>query len=188
MDYKAIFRQAYELMNEPIIDGNCGELCDYHCCRSNQIDKDRLGIYLLPFEFEAMQDSMDADYEVHSSKKYVMPIQIKKLYYIFCDGPQGCMRGLRPIQCRTYPFEPHIDNDVLYLVIEKDQIHNCPLLSRQELWRWEFVKGIYDGWELLLKIPKINHYITELSKARNEKFNYVRKYDIYDLENTFKKV
>lgn len=186
MDYKELFNKAYELMNEPIIDGNCGELCNFHCCRSNSNDKNRLGMYLLPYEFEAIQDNKDAKYEVHSSKKYEMPIKIKKLYYLFCDGAEGCLRDLRPIQCRTYPFEPHLEDGILYLVIEKNQIHNCPLLINKDLWRKEFIKGIYEGWKLLIEVPKIEHYIKEISKSRLLSDNISEKYSYDDLIILFK--
>lgn len=186
MTYENIYKAAYQLMNEPIIEGNCGELCNFHCCRSNTTNKDRLGMYLQPFEFEAIQSKEAFEYEVHSSIKYEMPTKIKKMYYIFCDGAQGCLRELRPIQCRTYPFEPHIENEALYLVIEKEQIHECPLLNQREKWRWAFVEGIYKGWQLLLEIPKVKHYIHELSKDRSENDNILVQYNLCDLEKHFK--
>lgn len=185
MEYKEIFEKAYELMDQPIVEGNCGELCDYHCCRSHGCDGNKLGMYLIPLEFELMQESSVKSYEIHPNTKYFMPPQIKKLYYIFCDEEEGCFRNLRPIQCRTYPFEPHIEDDELYLVIEEDQFHSCPLLSKKEIWRWEFVNGIYKGWELLIKIPKIKYYITELSKQRTESENISEKYNYDELNIKF---
>ena len=43
-DYQAIFNKAYQLMDEALIAGNCGERCGYHCCRRIDVDGERLGI------------------------------------------------------------------------------------------------------------------------------------------------
>lgn len=51
-DYQAIFNKAYELMDQAIIAGNCGELCAYHCCRRMDNDGKRLGMYCLPLEHD----------------------------------------------------------------------------------------------------------------------------------------
>jgi hypothetical protein len=54
MNNKEIFTKAYKLMDESIIDGNRGLLCDFHCCRDKDEKGNRLGIYLLPGEYEAV--------------------------------------------------------------------------------------------------------------------------------------
>lgn len=175
--YKALFQKAYALMNESIIEGNCGELCGYHCCRpSDSTDAGRLGMYLLPLEFECMQSDTACNYEIHSNQLYDMPPRIKRLYYIYCREAEGCLRDLRPIQCRTYPFEPHLENDVFSLVIEKDQIHECPLLNKMSTWRQAFIDGIYDGWIELLKIPLIKYYVQYDSLIRIQSDNIAQRY------------
>ena len=186
MEFKEIFEEAYKMMDEPIIDGNCGELCDYHCCRSHEGENNKLGMYLLPLEYELMQKDSVVDFEIHSNLIYEMPSKIKKLYYIFCDEANGCLRSMRPIQCRTYPFEPHIENDKLFLIIEKNQIHSCPLLNKKDSWRWEFVIGIYKGWELLIQIPRLKYYIKKISEKRLKNDNISDKYDLDALTVTFK--
>jgi len=157
-------------MDEPIVDGNCGELCGYHCCRSHE-GEENLGMYLVPFEYESIQSNMDIDYEVHTSYNYELPKPLKRQYYIFCSNNSGCLRKLRPIQCRTYPLEPHIEDNELHLIIEKNQLHACPLISQRELWRKEFIEGIYKAWTLLLEDETIRAYIESLSKKRMEEDN-----------------
>lgn len=182
MELKDIFEKAYKLMDERIIDGDCGKLCNYHCCRDFDIDGSKLGIYLYPLEFEIMQKNKIKDYEVHNSKNYEMPPKTKKLFYIFCDD-----KCVRPLQCRTYPFEPHIEGGELFLVIEKDQLHECPLLERKDIWRWEFVNGIYQGWKLLIEDTKIKYYIKKTSESRIEEGNVLEKYKYKELEKVFKR-
>lgn len=169
------FQQAYILMDEPVIEGNCGLLCDFHCCRSHERDH-RLGMYLLPGEFKAMQGH-HADYEVHSRYHYELPDGIKHLHYIFCSDDSGCLRELRPIQCRTYPFEPHLEDGKLYLVVEQEQLHDCPLLKTPEKWRRAFVQGVYKGWQLLLTMDRVRNYVLAASKERLLKDNIQALYD-----------
>lgn len=177
-DYQAIFKKAYALMDEAIIAGNCGESCGYHCCRRRDDDGKRLGMYLLPLEYEYMQATVATDYELHSQKHYKMPPKIKKMYYIYCHLESGCLRDHRPIQCRTYPFEPHLENGVFSLVIEKEQIHGCPLITRRSEWRPAFIDGIYNGWLELLKIPIITYHIDYFSKERSAAGNIMINYPL----------
>lgn len=157
-------------MDEPIVNGNCGELCGYHCCRSHEADEN-LGMYLIPYEYEVVQSRLDIEYEVHSSYTYDLPRPLKRQYYVFCHNNSGCLRKMRPLQCRTYPLEPHLNGDILQLVIEKDQLHACPLIDQQQIWRPEFVKGVYEAWQLLLEEDKIKTYIISLSETRIESDN-----------------
>lgn len=187
MDIKSIINEAYDLMNEPVIDGNCGELCNYHCCRPFCDEGNKLGMYMLPFEFELIHKGKIKNYEIHTKQNYELPNGTKKLYYIFCEDDSSCLRELRPIQCRTYPFEPLLEDDELFLIIEDEQFHICPLLKMQENWRWEFVLGIYRGWSKLLEIPKIEKYVNESSVfllKSNKKFE---KYNYVSLEKKYKK-
>lgn len=177
-DYQAIFTKAYALMDEAIIAGNCGKSCDYHCCRRHDDDGKQLGMYLLPLEYEYIQAAVATDYELHSQKHYKMPPKIKKMYYIYCHLESGCLRDHRPIQCRTYPFEPHLENGVFSLVIEKEQIHGCPLITRRSEWRPAFIDGIYNGWLELLKIPIITYHIDYFSKERSAAGNIMINYPL----------
>lgn len=176
VDYKEVFEKAYQLMNEPIISGNCGELCGYHCCRPSDEAEEKLGMYLLPLEYEYMQSEVVRDFEIHTSRLYEMPPKIKKLYYIHCHQDEGCLRDYRPIQCRTYPFEPHLENGVFSLVIEKDQLHACPLLEGFSSWRQEFIDGVYDGWLELIKAPIIRYHVNYYSTERVKAGNVLKKY------------
>ena len=187
MDYQAIFKKAYRLMDEAIIAGDCGEQCGYHCCRRIDVDGKRLGMYLLPLEYEYMQREVVADYDLHRHRDYNMPPKIKKYYYIYCHLAEGCLRDHRPIQCRTYPFEPHLENGVFSLVIEKEQIHGCILIGRSSEWRQAFIDGIYNGWLELLKIPIIKYHIEYFSNERSAANNMMIRYTPNGYDDLIKK-
>lgn len=185
MEYRAIFKKAYAKMNEPIIEGDCGLLCNHHCCRSCDENGEEMGMYLLPHEYESMIQlspfQNDIKVECHLRKDYHMPKKIKQLYYIYCGHTSGCLRAYRPVQCRTYPFEPHLEKGELFLVVERGQIHACPLLKDRERWRKAFVKGIFEGWEILMEIPEVRLMVNFDSIMRKDDKNIefmLRKSDV----------
>lgn len=169
MDYKNLYEKVYEYMDVQLVDGDCGKLCNHHCCRTYDGDE-KMGIYLMPYEYESILKESDFNknlkIEKHNSFEYNIPHKVGQLNYIYCEDEFGCFRHLRPIQCRSYPFEPHLENNELYLVIEKDQIHKCPLIEKMDQWREEFIKGIYAGWSELIKINKVKYMIEYDSKER----------------------
>ena len=170
MNYSEIFKKAYELMDESIIDGNCGLLCNFHCCRDKDENGERLGIYLLPEEYEAVFiEHPEIEVESLSKEEHgdlYLPESIGNLHYMYCGGAMDCVRELRPIHCRTYPLEPHIEQGKLMLVIEKEQIHKCPILKMENEWRKEYINGVFEGWKLLIQIPKIRTMVKYESNER----------------------
>jgi len=178
--YKEIFEQAYELMDIDLIDGNCGELCNYHCCRSKHESGENLGIYFLPYEYEEMQKGKglinESTLRVHTNKSYDLPCGIRKLFYGYCEDSRSCIRSIRPIQCRTFPFVAHIDKGELMLVIEKDQEHNCPLIKNRENWKHGFEGRMLSAWRKLIQIEKVKTLVEFDSKERIECGNILYVY------------
>ncbi len=178
--YKHIFKEAYELMDISLIDGNCGELCNYHCCRRKHENGEKLGIYFLPYEYESLQADGDlidkASLSVHTNKAYDLPPGIKKLFYGYCKDSSPCIRELRPIQCRTFPFVPHIEDGKLTIVIEKDQEHDCPLIEDHSRWNRDFEKRILMAWRKLIEIDKIRLLVEFDSEERIALDNILYKY------------
>lgn len=184
MSYDKIYLEAYKYMGEKVLEEDCGLLCNSHCCRNKTETGERIGIYLMPQEFESVYQGTALEQrlkvERHSSKIYYIPPRVKFLYYFHCDKEQGCFRELRPIQCRSYPFEPHLEKGKLTLVIEKEQIHHCPLLDRLQDLRKDFIKGIYKGWEILLQIPEVRLLVEYDSQERIRCSNILHQYLIDD--------
>lgn len=179
MNVETIYKRAYALMDQSVIDSNCGALCNYHCCRPIDDQGNGMGMYLLPYEYKylKMKNGLDGmALERHTNDAFELPEGVEQMFYMFCDE-ENCNRVLRPIQCRTYPFEAHLIDGQLYLVIEKMQVHNCPLLVMKDKWRREFIAGVYEGWALLLSVPNIRHYIQGESRIREQEGNIQALYD-----------
>lgn len=178
--YKKIFEEAYELMDISLIDGNCGELCDYHCCRSKHENGESLGIYFLPYEYEEMQKGKglinESTLAVHTNKSYDLPYGLKKIFYGYCKDSSNCMRDIRPIQCRTFPFVPHIENGEIMIAIEKNQEHNCPLIIDRSKWNEDFEERMLQAWIKLAQIDKVKLLIEFDSLERIESDNILYLY------------
>lgn len=161
-EIREIYLHAYELMNVTLIDGDCGKYCNYNCCRDNN-EGDKMGIYLYPFEYEAVLkehiEKNELTFEYHHFEDYYMASHLDGQYFLYCGHDSGCLRALRPIQCRTYPLEPHIVKGELKLVIEKSQVHDCPFLMKENQWNPDFVKRIYEGWSELIKIDEVRKLV-----------------------------
>lgn len=157
-------------MDETVIEGNCGTLCDSHCCRTHAEDGEQMGVYLLPGEFESILKGTELaktlHIEKHSYREYDISPKVKYLFFFNCGQGDRCLREMRPIQCRTYPFAPHLEGEKLFLVVEKEQVHRCPLLRTPELIRQEFIEGVYQGWQTLLQIPAVRHQVEYDSAER----------------------
>jgi hypothetical protein len=179
MDYKEVYQRAYAHMSEKVIEEDCGLLCNSHCCRNFTEDGEEIGLYLMPYEYESVFKDTPLEerfhFEKHTSKDYYVPPKVKYLYYFHCNKEEGCIRDLRPIQCRSYPFEPHLEGNSLSLVVEKEQIHQCPLLDKIGELRKEFVVGIYLGWKQLMEIPEVKQLIQYDSdiRKRDQNISYV---------------
>jgi len=179
VNYKELYEAAYAAMNSSVLDYDCGSLCNHNCCRNDYENPEEFGVYLLPYEYEHLlkETGMVPDEKLvfHSAKDRFMPKAIKGLYYFYCDVEKDCLRHYRPIQCRTYPLEPHIEKGQLYLVVEKDQIHNCPLIKMKEKWQEAYLKGMYEGWSLLIQIPEVRKLVLYDSDFRLHEENILYK-------------
>lgn len=178
-NYKALYEAAYEHMNTSVLDYDCGTLCSHNCCRNDYENPEDFGVYLMPYEYEHLLKDTEMikpkQLVYHSSKDHFIPKSVGGLNYFYCDAEKDCLRHYRPIQCRTYPLEPHLQDGKLYLAVEKDQIHSCPLVQKRELWRPEYVEGIYKGWALLMQIPELRKLVAFDSDIRECEENYLYK-------------
>lgn len=180
--YQAIYR-FMDLFSP--IDGDCGRLCGAICCLcSTEPDADTpscpgdenadhsMGIYLLPGEeqiFDRDEDwiiwgSLDAD-------EYAFPDSWHgRVPFIQCTTTPNCPREKRPLQCRTFPLAPHIDEDgILSVIYCRDPLpYDCPLISDagQYPLNDDFIRATWLVWEHLVRDPLILDLVEMDSQVR----------------------
>ncbi|MEY8367975.1 hypothetical protein AALA24_04320 [Anaerovoracaceae bacterium 42-11] len=164
--YQAIYRLLDRVSPVPY---DCGTLCSAICCSCGN-DDENLGIYLLPGEDKVHDRDDDwLTWSAEYAEDYEFPESwTGKVYFVRCKTPPICPRERRPMQCRTFPLTPHIDEDgVLSLVLnDSDLPYSCPLIAEKIELDPAFVKATYTCWKHLLRDPLIYDLVKEDSEYR----------------------
>ena len=109
---KRTWQAIYRLLDSVCpIDGDCGRLCGAACCTAGDTDGEELGIYLYPGE-EKLHSRKDdwLTWTVENAEDYEFPDSWRgNVYFVKCKTPPHCPRKERPLQCRTYPLSPYLD-------------------------------------------------------------------------------
>lgn len=166
---KRTYLAIYRLLDRVSpIDGDCGLLCGSACCMGGHAgdpgsgddsNGNPVGIYLLPGE-EKVHSKHDEwlDWAEDDADDYDFPDSwTGKVYFINCKTPPYCPREKRPLQCRTFPLTPHLDeNDELSLVYNDLELpYACPLIYEAIPLNDDFVKATLTVWKHLVRDPLI---------------------------------
>jgi hypothetical protein len=153
---KKDFEDAYALMDTPALDGNCGDLCGRLCCQEYEPG---VGIYLLPGEecmFTGSEDWLRWTYK--DARQHGFPPEWQGMVqFVMCKAT--CPRDRRPIQCRTFPLMPYLD-DLGELTVRIDTLTGslvCPIVRNPDTYqlRSDFRERVLEAWRILAKDPLI---------------------------------
>ncbi|OWT32930.1 hypothetical protein BGI41_05055 [Methanobrevibacter sp. 87.7] len=147
-------------------DYDCGKLCNEICCVYDKYNTDNeVGLYLLPGE-ELIYEDDDKDFELY----YIPPDETEynyDLYLVKCVNPPHCKREIRPIQCRTFPLIPHIEDNKFHLIIDENEFpYICPLIHDENKLNKDFIETTYKVWNVLIKNPAVYDLIKLDSQRR----------------------
>ncbi len=192
--YKAIYRLLDRVSP---VDFDCGILCDGICCSCTYEPEDMnpceytaasdvntseyMGLYLLPGEETIHYDSSGSLSEESSrwldwgyliADDYDFPESWHgRVHFIQCRGPLNCKRSMRPIQCRTFPLSPHIDETgTLHMILSCDDLpYECPILEQAYEGvplNERFIKATYTAWKHLIRDSRIYDLVKDDSILR----------------------
>lgn len=166
--YLAIYRLLDRVSPVPF---DCGTLCNAACCNCGEADDEDLGIYLLPGEDKVHQRDGDwLRWSAEYAEDFDFPPSWKgKVYFVRCKTPPICPREKRPMQCRTFPLTPHIDdNGVLSLIFNDVELpYECPLIEEDIDLDSDFIKATYTCWKHLIRDPLIYDLVKQDSEDRD---------------------
>lgn len=173
---KERIKEIYEKLNRyELLDYDCGRLCGAACCTAGgSYGDENMGIYLLPGEEELLEGEDWLNVVVSDASEHDLPESwTGKVYFAKCKTPPICPRDKRPIQCRTFPLAPHIDEDGDLIMIYNDLKlpYECPLIEEEIPLEDDFVDAITDVWEELMQDPLIYDLVLMDSEAREESFS-----------------
>ncbi len=156
--WEAIYRLLNHVETEVF---DCGTLCGSACCVCKDATND-VGIYLFPGEHLLLRESEKEQdwltWEEQDQKDIGFPESwTAPVYFVNCKTPPVCPRNWRPLQCRTFPLKPVIDeNGVLELIWEDEKLpYICPIIEQNMPIHDDFYKATYTVWMHLLRDPRI---------------------------------
>ena len=165
------YQEIYEMFDQTAaLSYDCGSLCNSICCRADAFPDANLFLYIFPGE-EALHDRSDPwlSWEVQRTEEHYIPRSWGETFLaVRCHGPEHCRRNLRPIQCRSFPLEPHLNQDgQLVLIYCNFTIpYRCPIMDRKLPLSPDYLRTVYAAWEKLIRDPLIYDYVREVSELR----------------------
>ena len=154
--------------------GRHQETPDSGCCSAvaDSDDDFSLGIYLLPGEEKLFSgDEEWLGWSWAYAEDYEFPDSWHgKVYFLRCLNAPHCDRAMRPLQCRTFPLAPHLDEDgELCMIYQNGPVpYTCPLISDRIKLSDDFVKATYTAWKRLIEDPLIYDLVEMDSDYRIE--------------------
>ncbi|MDS1030463.1 hypothetical protein RDV78_08210 [Bacillota bacterium LX-D] len=163
---KNTYKKIYALLEDVTpLSSDCGNLCGKLCCTSSDQD---LGMYLLPGEEQMFTQREDwLIWDKQNAADYDFPNSWRgTVYFVRCT--KGCPRDKRPLQCRTFPLAPHLQNGGQLLLIREpfDLPYLCPLITEKVALESPFIAGVYAAWLELIKDPLIYDLVQYDSQQR----------------------
>ncbi len=155
-------------------DRGCQETHDTRSVSSSADGDDdfSLGIYLLPGEEKLFSgDEEWLGWSWAYAEDYEFPDSWHgKVYFLRCLNAPHCDRAMRPLQCRTFPLAPHLDeNGELCMIYQNGQIpYTCPLITDKTVLSDDFVKATCTVWKRLIEDPLIYDLVEMDSDYRIE--------------------
>lgn len=162
MEPKEFYQYLYRKLNKRTpLPFDCGSLCGNACCIDS--GEEPLGMYLFPFEEEALAEAEnltieDSDFLIHEK-----PVKIA-----FCSP--YCDRKNRPLSCRIFPLFPYVSRQgQMQVIIDPRSRECCPLhkLERKDLSS-QFVRGVRHIAKLLMCNESTREFLYETSRLIEE--------------------
>lgn len=162
--YRELYKKIDAVSPVPF---DCGTLCEKACCGVKDYDRavaeDSMGIYLYEGEAELLKeepDWLEWGRETVSEEDYFPESFVgREVYFVRCKNPLECNREYRPLQCRIFPVSPHLvhpgaENEHLILIWnDLDLPYTCPLLEEETALSTEWLKAVYEVFDVLLEDP-----------------------------------
>lgn len=144
-------------LRAPVTSFDCGTLCAGNnggvpvCCHAEQV----LPV-LYRAELALLQKRSDL-WRRHVPKGDDAPLRAAARtcdVFAVCKGHQHCERDNRSLACRTFPFEPYLDQDANFvgIVFAYDFAHLCPLITSGHEISPRFITQCCTMWERLFAL------------------------------------
>lgn len=150
----------YKLMEVPMTEFDCGQLC---VTEENGVPPCCDALKTVPVLFKSEYEwhrkrndfwrQMNEDDPVYNTFCELIDADDYEQFAI-CPGVEGCDRDQRSLVCRTYPFEPYIDEDgrLKGITFNYDEEEVCPLVSKLDLdLNGDYITNSLIYWDFIFK-------------------------------------
>ena len=152
------YRRVYRMFStETPIAADCGKLCRSRCCRGGSED----GMILFPGEESISRTQVF----LRVGQGEMRGINTG---FAVCRGK--CIRALRPLSCRIFPFAPELRDGRLGVRKDPRAKRICPLLTDEaaEYIQPSFIDAILKAFELLREIPEMDAFLQQYTAMMDE--------------------
>lgn len=164
MNKKILYKKAYRILeNSTPLKVDCGLVCNKKCCSGDS----NKGMHLYPGEEILHVDSGFLNIKNESFGN-------SHILFATCKGT--CIRKLRPLSCRIFPFAPYFDSTGRLSIIEDPRAkYLCPLLFDDVEIRisMRFKRDMLKVFRILVRDEEIKDYVHTLSKVLDEYARFV---------------
>lgn len=143
------FREVYSWFTGGIYpDQDCGKtVCGSHaCCYPDYSHGDPTYLYYLPGELEFLRSALGERFPARE----IEPETGK--YH--CFGSERCVYEYRPVDCRSYPYWPVVEDRILVGFID-DREPRCRIEDVPKA----FFEKVKANWMRLLEIPLLGEWL-----------------------------
>lgn len=178
---KSTYQKIYALLDRVSpVPYDCGKLCTAACCGCAGLpegkDEEELGMFLLPGEEQMLLDDADwLEWSEGTARDFFLPWSWgdTTVCFVRCRDPFHCHRRRRPIQCRTFPVLPNLDEDGNLSLVWNDMElpYLCPLIEEEASLSEEFLSATWEAWHILVQDPLIRDLVRMDSDNRAPDLN-----------------
>lgn len=167
-------KHFHRLLSVRMTDFDCGKLCASKngdipfCCDNREVAP-----VLYEREYRWLKKCGDLWKRMPVRTKAERKLVEESLsFYVFarCRGHTRCSRALRSIACRTFPFEPFVDERgcVVGLIYQDEHGSRCPLVGKpRRAYNPNYItNALRFWWELLESLPEERKMYAKLSRER----------------------
>lgn len=178
----------FNMLEEAIVNYDCALLCKKsnngipYCCEAGNAVP-----LLYRAEYEYLKTLGDLWFEwipANEEDSELLDYARDDQIFAECRGTKHCVRAERSITCRIFPLEPYIDRRGVFVALtfiedflksDDNKSPKCPLASRGQDIRIEFIDSHFLFWQnLLLRLPS-EYKIYKRSSASIRRLNKKQK-------------
>lgn len=185
---EAELERFYRLMSVRMVGFDCGQLCAPGnggvpcCCEPGHAVPI---LYRDEYRWHKRQSRFWRKFKVRSRADRELKESLHKSYVpAACRGSAECQRTRRALVCRTFPFEPHLDDDgnVVGITYQYEHAHFCPLVGKpKSTFNPLYIRNSVRLWqELLALLPEEKAmYVKESRKLRRKFRKQTRRVHVF---------